>query len=327
MDRRTFIGCAAGGLLAVPFAAEAQQPTPILARIGFLGVGSASGSASRVEGLRQGLRDRGYVEGRTISIDFRWADGNYAALPGLADELVRLPIDVLVAQGAPGSRAAKQATATIPIVMTAAGDAVATGLVGDLARPGGNLTGLTFFSPELSAKRIELLKSAIPRIVEMAVLMNPDNPVTAPGMQRVESTAKALNVELKRFAVRGPKEFDGAFTEMVRQRVSGFAIVEDAMLNVHPGAIAVLARTHRLASAGNKEFAEAGGLIGYGVNFYEIFRRAAYFVDKLLKGARPGELPVEQSARFDLLVNLSTAKALGIAIPQSLLVRADEVIQ
>jgi putative ABC transport system substrate-binding protein len=327
MDRRTFIGCAAGGFLAVPLAAEAQQPTPKLARIGFLGVGSASVSASRVEGLRQGLRDRGYVEGRTISIDFRWADGNYAALPGLADELVRLPVDVLVAQGAPGSRAAKQATATIPIVMTAAGDAVVTGLVGDLARPGGNLTGLTFFSPELSAKRIELLKSAIPRIVEMAVLMNPDNPVTAPGMQRVESTAKALNVELKRFAVRGPKELDGAFTEMVRQRVGGVAIVEDAMLNVHPGAIAVLARAHRLASAGNKEFAEAGGLIGYGVNFYEIFRRAAYFVDKLLKGERPGELPVEQSARFDLLVNLSTAKALGITIPQSLLVRADEVIQ
>lgn len=327
MDRREFVTRAALAAIAAPLCAHAQQSTPKLARIGFLGVGSAAGSASRVEGLRQGLRERGYVEGRTISIDFRWAGGNYAALRGLADELLRLPVDVIVAQGAPGSRAAKQATTAIPIVMTAAGDAVATGLVDDLARPGGNVTGLTFFSPELSAKRIELLKGAMPRIAEVAVLLNPDNPVTAPGMEQVERTAKALKVELKRFAVRGPSEFAEAFAEMARQRTGALAIVEDAMLNIHPGAIALLAKTHRLASAGNKEFAEAGGLLGYGVDFFEIFRRAAYFVDKLLKGARPGDLPVEQSAKFDLVVNLDTATALGLTIPQALLVRANEVMR
>ena len=325
MDRRGFVSAIAGVLIGAPIGTTAQQPR--LARIGFLGVGSASGSASRIEGLRQGLRDRGYVEGKTITIEFRWADGNYGALPSLTEELVRLPVDVIVAQGAPGSRAAKQATTTIPIVMTAAGDAVATGLVGNLARPGGNVTGLTFFSPELSAKRIELLKGAMPRIAAMAILLNPDNPVTAHGMQRVESTAEALKVRLKRFAVRGPSEFAGAFAEMVKGRVAGVAVIEDAMLNVHPGAIAGLAQEHRLASVGNKEFAEAGGLIGYGVNFFEIFRRAAYFVDKLLKGARPGDLPVEQSAKFELVINLRTAQALGIAIPQSLLVRADDVMR
>lgn len=326
MDRRAFMGGMACVLLGAPLDAPAQTTTTKVARIGFLGVSSASSSASRVEGLRAGLRDRGYVEGTNIALEFRWAEGNYDRLPELAADLVRLKVDVLVAQGAPGSRAAKHATTTIPIVMTAAGDAVATGLVTSLARPGGNITGMTFFSPELSAKRVELLKAAAPATTRVAILLNPGNPATESGLQSVAATAKALKVELHQFAVRGPQEIEGALAAMVKQRVGAVAIVEDAMLNANPQLISDLATSNRLPSAGNKEFAEAGGLIGYGVNFFEIFRRAAYFVDKILKGAKPGDLPVEQSAKFELVINLKSAKALGLTIPQSLLVRADEVI-
>ena len=324
--RRRLIFALGAGALAAPIGSLAQQPKRIF-RIGFLATGSPFNSASRVEGFRTGLRELGYVEGKNIFIDFRWAEGHYERLADLTAELVRLNVEVIVAQGAPGSRAAKQVTATVPIVMSAAGDAVATGLVPSLARPGGNVTGLSVFSPELGAKRIELMKEVLPRVKQMAVLLNPGNPISGPGLQAVESTAKSLKVGLRPFEVRGPHEFEGVFAAMVKLRLDAVAIIEDAMLNVNPEAIAALAMKHRLPSAGNREFAEAGGLIGYGVNWPDIFRRAAYFVDKILKGAKPGDIPVEQPTKFELVVNMKTAETLGIKIPQSILVRADKVIE
>ena len=326
MNRRELLVAVGLGALAQALPALAQQKGKVW-RIGFLGVASASKTASRLEGLRAGLRDLGYVEGKNIAIEFRWAEDNYDRLPDLAAELVRLKVDVLVAQGAPGTRAAKGVTTTIPIVMSAPGDAVATGLVASLARPGGNITGMSVFSPELSAKRIELLKEAMPRITQVAVLLNPGNPVTGPSVQAVETTGNSLKVALHQFAVREPKEFEGVFAAMVKQRVSAIGILEDAMLNSNLRAIADLAVKHRLPSAGNREFAEAGGLIGYGVNWADIFYRAAYFVDKILKGARPADLPVEQATRFEVVLNLKTAKLLGIKFPQTILVRADRVIE
>ena len=326
MDRRAFIGRVAGGVLAAPLAAFAQQAGKI-ARIGFLGATSASGYAKQLDGFRLGLRDFGYMEGKNIVLEYRWAEGNYAQLAELAAELVRSKVDVIVTHGTPGTRAAKGATTTIPIVMAISGDAVATGLVVSLPRPGGNITGSTFFDPELSAKQIELLKEILPRITRVAVLVNPDNPVIGPVFKAMEITAKSLKLGLQQFAVRGPNEFENAFSAMVKKRVEAVAIQEDGMLNANVRTAGDLTMKERLPSIGNIEVPQAGGLLGYGVNFPEIFRRAAYFVDKILKGAKPADLPVEQPTVFELVINMKTAKALGIQIPQSVLLRATEVIQ
>jgi len=326
MDRRAFIGRVAGGVLAAPLAAFAQQAGKI-ARIGFLGATSASGYAKQLDGFRLGLRDFGYMEGKNIVLEYRWAEGNYAQLAELAAELVRSKVDVIVTHGTPGTRAAKGATTTIPIVMAISGDAVATGLVVSLPRPGGNITGSTFFGPELSAKQIELLKEILPRITRVAVLVNPDNPVIGPMSKAIEITTKSLNLGLQQFAVRGPNEFENAFSAMVQKSVEAVAIQEDGMLNANVRTAGDLAMRKRLPLIGNTEVPRAGGVLGYGVNFPEVFRRAAYFVDKILKGAKPADLPVQQPTKFELVINLKTAKALGITIPQSLLSRADEVIQ
>jgi putative ABC transport system substrate-binding protein len=314
------------GLLVAPLAAQAQPAK--VARIGFLGSTPASGYASRVEALREGLRDLGYVEGRNIVIEFRWAEGKYDRLPELAAALVRLKVDVIVTSGTPGTRAAKRATATIPIVMAEiGGDPVASGIFASLARPGGNLTGSTFFSPELSAKRLELLKETVPRITQAGVLVNPDNPARRPLIQAVEIRARLLKVGLRQFEARGPNEFGSAFSAMAKSRVDAIVIQEDAMFNVNARAVANLAAKQRLPSAGGKEYAEAGGLMAYGVNFPEMFRRAAYFIDKILKGAKPGDIPVEEPTKFELVINMKTAKALGLTIPTTLLLRADQVIE
>ena len=315
------------GALASPLASFAQQQTAKVHRIGLLGSASASGYASRVEALRAGLRDLGYVEGKNIVIEYRWAEGKYERLPELAAELVRLKIDVLVSQGTPATLAAKRATTTIPIVMPAVGDAVATGIVASLARPGGNITGSTFFGPELNAKRLELLKEAFPRITHVAVLLNPDNPGTGPNLQAMEITAKSLKMELQRYEARGPNEFENAFSAMAKRRVEAVAIPEQSIYAANAGMIADLAAKKRIPLAGFPQIAEVGGLIGYGVNILEIWRRAAYFVDRILKGAKPGDIPVERPTRFELVINLKTAKALGFTIPQSLLQRADKVIE
>ena len=312
--------------LALPLAAEAQVPGKVY-RIGFLGPTSASTHANRVDALRAGLRELGYVEGKSIMIEYRWADGRYERLPDLGRELVSLKVDVLVTFGTAGALAAKQATTTLPIVMAGTGDAVATGLVSSIARPAGNITGLTLFIPELIAKRLELLKEAMPRSGRVAVLLNPDNGANAPVLKAMEMAARSLKVELQKFEARGRNELEGAFSAMAKTRVDGLVVTDDPIFNANAREIANLAIRMRLPSAGAGEFSEAGGSIGYGVNFPDAFRRAAYFVDRILKGAKPGDLPVEQPSKFDLVINLKNATALGLTIPQSLLLRADHVIQ
>ena len=276
---------------------------------------------------RAGLRELGYVEGKNIRIEYRWADGKYERLPDLAGELVGLRVDVLVTFGTSGAIAAKQTTLTIPIVMAGTGDAVATGLVASLARPAGNITGLTLFIPELMAKRLELLKEAVPRAGRAAVLVHPDNAANVPVLKAMESTARSLNVELQRFEARRSSDFDSAFSSMAKSRVDVVVVTDDPFFNANARAIANLAVKKRFPAAGPGEFVGAGGSIGYSVNFPDMFRRAAYFVDKILKGAKPADLPIEQPTKFELVINLKTAKALGLTIPQSLLVRADELIQ
>jgi ABC-type uncharacterized transport system substrate-binding protein len=314
--------------LAAPFMSSGQQQPAKPVRIGVLIPASASGYASRVEALRAGLRDLGYVEGKNLVIELRSADGQYDRLPGLAAELVRLKVDVIVTSGTPGTRSAKQATGDIPIVMAVSGDAVATGLIASLARPGGNITGTTYFDPELHAKRLEMLKEAIPRITRVGALLNPDNPQSmGTTLQRLRLAAESLKLELPLFEARSPNEFEGAFSAMAKKRVDAVEIVDDAMFLGNLRAIANLAANTRLPSTGAKEFAEAGGLIGYGVDFAGTYRRAAYFVDRILRGAKPGDLPVEQATKFELVINGKTAKALGVTIPQQLLLRVDRVIE
>lgn len=311
---------------AAPFTATAQSAGKVH-RIGFLGATSAQGYELLVEGLRSGLRDLGYIEGANILIEFRWAEGDYDRLPKLAAQLVRLNIEALVTHGAPGIRAAKQATTTIPIVMAASGDAVATGLVPSIARPSGNVTGMTFFAPALAAKRVELLKEVLPRIKRAALIMNPDNPVNEHVLQAAGTTAKSLNVELRQILARTPEELDGGFAAMTKEGVDAIVLIEDGVLIANIKRIADLASQYRLPSMGFANFADIGGLMIYGVNLPAMFRRAAYFVDKILKGATPADLPVEQPTRFEMAINLKTAKALGLTIPQSVLLRADRVIE
>ena len=326
MDRRTFLGTLAGGLLAAPLAAEAQQTSKV-SRIGFMGLISAASHASRVEALRGGLRDLGYVEGKNLRIEFRWAEGHYDRLPALAAELVRLNVDVIVTHGSAGALAAKQATATIPIVITAVADMLALGLVASLSRPGGNVTGLTFFNPDVAAKRLELLKESLPALAKAGVLVNPDNPSNVLILQGLETTAKALKVQLQRFEAKAPSDFNQAFAAMAHQQIGALVVHEDTMLIANAKAIAGLAAKGRLPACGSPEFPVAGGLMAYGVNFPDMDRRAATFVAKILKGARPGDLPVERSSNFTLIINLKTAKTLGLTLPQSVLLRADQVIE
>lgn len=294
-------------------------------RIGVLGAETASGQAGRLDALLAGLRDLGYVDGRNMVIEFRWAEGNYDRLPALAGELVRFKVDVIVALGK-AVFAAKAATTTIPIVVPATADPVASGLVASLARHGGNVTGSAFFGPELMAKRLELLSEAVPRITQVGVLLDPSNRSVESISRAMEVAAKSLKLELQRFEVRVPNEFDGAFAKMAMGRVNAVVVQPDTMFTVNAKIIALLAATNRIALAGDMELAEAGALIAYGPNFRELFRRAAYFVDKILKGANPADIPVEQPTKYELALNLKTAKALGITIPQTLLLRADRII-
>ena len=326
MNRRTAIRRLATFFLTTTSLAEAQQPGKIY-RIGFLSPTSASSNVDRVEALRAGLRDLGYVEGKNLIIEFRWAEGKFDRLPELAAELVRLNVDVIVTVSTPGIRAAKNATTTIPIVMATSGDPVGFGFVASLARPGGNITGSSNFSPELSAKRLELLKEVVPRIRRVAVLFNPDNSINARNLPEMEQTAKALKMLLQRFEVRKADEFKNAFSAMTKQRVDAVALPDDDFVSVNGSRIAELAAKQRLPSVGRKEFAEDGGLIGYGVNFLDLYRRAAIFVDKILKGRKPADLPVEQPMKFEFVANLKTAKQIGVTIPQWTLMKADKVIK
>jgi len=323
--RRTFLRALASAVVTAPFSTLAQQQLPNLRRIGFLGSESSSNQANRLEALRSGLRELGYVEGKNIAIEIRWAEGQYDRLPALASELAALNVALVVASGTKATRAMTHVTTTIPIVMGSSGDAVAMGLTTNLARPGGNITGWTFFGPQLTAKRLELLKQAMPRITRVAYLVNPADPPS--GLTAMESVAKALKLQLSRFDVHGPGEFDRAFAAMGQQHIDAVIVQGDTMFAVNAKVIADLAIRHGLPSAGIVEFAEAGGMIGSGQDQLEGHRRAATYVDKILKGANPGDLPIEQATKFQLVVNLRTAKALGLTIPQPLLLRADNVIQ
>jgi putative ABC transport system substrate-binding protein len=326
MKRRDFIALLGGTVVVRPLAARAQQPRKV-ARVGFLGAASATNYANQLSGLRQGLADLGYIEGTTIVIEYRWAEGKIARLPELAVELVRSNVDLIVTHGTPGTLAAKQATATIPIVMATSGDAEASGLVASLARPGGNVTGLTFFNPELAAKRCELLKESLPGLTEVGLLLNPANPINEPIVPMIKLTAQTLGLEVYPFGVRDPAEFEGAFAAMVAKRVGAVVIIDDATLIANAPVVASLALRQRLPSSGWPDYAIAGGVIGYGVNFPDLFRSAATFVDKILKGAKPADLPVERATKFRTTINLKTAKALGLDVPTATLLRADEVIE
>jgi putative tryptophan/tyrosine transport system substrate-binding protein len=326
MQRRHFITLVGGMAAAWPLVLDAQ-PLGRMARIGFLGSASATGSAKSVEGLRTGLRDFGYVEGRNIVIEFRWAEGKYDRLSDLVAELIRLNVDVIVTHGTPGTRTAKKATSTIPIVMAISGDAIATGLVTSLARPEANVTGSTFFIPQLNAKRLELVKEVCPHVARVAALSNPNNPVSKPIIPAMQAAATALKLEFDVAEAEGPSEFDSAFASMAKRRVDAVLITEDGEFAASFGAIATLAAANKLASIGAQEYAQAGGLIGYGVNLLGLYRRAAYFVDKILKGAKPADLPIEQPTRFELVINLKTAKTLGLEIAPAMLARADEIIE
>jgi putative ABC transport system substrate-binding protein len=323
MRRRDFIGFV-GGAAALPFATRAQSAK--IARIGFLGAASASGWASKVEAFRAGLRDLGYVEGKNIVIEYRWAEGRYERLPELAAELVRQKVDVLVTQATPGVRAAKQATTTIPIVIAAIGDAIAAGVVTSLARPGGNVTGSSFFSTELAAKRLDVLKETLPQVKRVGVLFNTEG-LYRPSLGAMAQGIKALDIELQQYAVRETSDLPGVFQEIAKGRNEALVMNEDPMLLANSIAIAELATQQHLPTVGFLEIAKAGGLIAYGADIVEMHRHAAVFVDKILKGVNPGDLPVEQPTKFELVINLKTAKAFGLTIPPTLLTRADEVIE
>ena len=298
-------------------------------RIGFLGVSTPAAWATRVDAFRTGLRDLGYVEGKNIVIEFRFAEGRYDRLSELAAELVRLKVDVIVTHSVPGALAAKHATATspIPVVMTNVADAVGAGIVPDLARHGSNITGDTFFVPELAAKRLELLKEATPRLRRVAVLVNPDNAATERAVQAMEIAAKNLNVTLLRVNVRSPADLDGAFAAIAKENVDALAAVEDIVLIQNHERIAEWAIKQRLPSISFIEYAEKGGLFGYGANYLALYRRAAFFVDRILKGAKPTQLPIERPAKFEFLINMKTAKALDLAIPVATGLRADRKIE
>ena len=323
--RKIIIGLGASALTA-PFGSFAQQRGKIW-RIGFLGASTADGFARPIDSLRAGLRDLGYIEGKNIVFEWRFAEGDYKRLPGLAAELARPGMDVIVTYGTPGTQAAKQATTIVPIVMAAIGDAIAVGVVSDLARPGGNITGTTFFNPELAAKRLEIIRDAIPRARRVAILLNPLNPLTEPILKALRPTANALKLELQQFSARVSGELEGAFASMAAKGMDAVATSEDSMIIASANRIAELSLKRRIPLFGFPDLADAGALLGYGVNFPELFRRAAHFVDKIFKGTKPGDLPVEQWNRYEIIVNLKTARMLGIKLPDLVLQRADRIIE
>src|SRR5262245_2002282 len=330
MQRREFItllGGAATASLGWPRPVFAQQPPTKVFRIGFLGLPTANSLPKRPEAFRSGLRYLGYREGRDFVIEYRWADGNYDQIPSLLDDLIRLKVDVIVTHGTPGVLAAKRATTTIPIVCAVVGDALGSGIVSSLARPDGNVTGLTFFNPELAAKRLELLKEILPELTDVAILLNSANPINDPILPHMSSMAQPLKLGLHQFDARSPANFEAAFAEIAAQRIGALVVIEDAMLIANASAVAALALKHRLPSCGWPDFATGGGVMGYGVDFPDMFRHAATFVDKILKGAKPGDLPIERATKFEIIVNLKTAKAIGLTIPYNLLVRANDVIE
>lgn len=311
----------------MPIAVTAQEP-PRVWRIGFLGPGSSSSGDPRVEALRRGFRELGYAEGQNLAFEFRWADGNANRLPQLAAELARLKVDTIVTQGTQATDAARRAVTTIPIVFAVAGDPVGTGLVTSLARPGGNVTGLTDIAPDIVGKRLELLREAVPGISRVAVLWNPANSTDAPQMKDTDTAARSVGISVRSLELADVSRLESAFTAAVQGHAQALIVLSDGALYGQRVQIAQLAAKHRLPCvAWTPEFAASGCLMAYGANVVEMHRRAAVLVDKILKGASPGGLPVEQPTKFELVLNLRTAKALNLKIPPTLLARADRVIE
>jgi len=323
MDRRTFLTGAGAVLLASPLSAGAQQTGKVY-RIGFLRAGKTP--KPWVEAFQQGLRERGYVDGQNVVVEFRFTDGSVDQLPRLAEELVRLKVDVILASAAPPALAAKKATTSVPIVFVNVFDPVELGLIPSLGRPGGNITGLATTSADLAGKRLELLRGLVPKLRRVAVLWDPSNPTNPIQLKGAEVAARTLGLQLQPAPVQSPSDFDAAFK--AARGANGLFLLDSPLVTTHRARLAGLAATSRLpAISGVRDFVEVGGLMSYGVDFADSFRRAATYVDKILKGAKPGDLPVEQPTKLELVINLKTAKALGLTIPQSLLGRADEIIQ
>jgi putative tryptophan/tyrosine transport system substrate-binding protein len=326
VDRRGFIGALAGGLLAAPLTVDAQQGKVF--RVGFLTAYSNNADAPLFDSFRLGMRELGYEEGRNIAYQTRWAEGRLERLPALAAELVALKLDVMLAASTPAVLAAKKATTTIPIVMTSVGDPVGTGLVDSLARPGGNITGNTTIIGEMAGKRLELLKQLVPHLSRVAALGFPGDPIFAVQMRHAEAVARSLKVDVFPVEIRAVSELDRAFETIVRQRADGVLRLGDPLVVPGRQRTSELARQYRLPTMANRvEEVEAGLLMSYGPNRAEQSRQAAIYVDKILRGTKPADLPVEQPTTFELVINLKTAKALKLTIPPSVLHRADRVIE
>jgi len=314
-------------LLAAPPRADAQAPAKAR-RIGFLGNTTPVLEANLVGPFREGLRDLGYVEGQNILIEYRWAEGKYDRFPALIAELIALKVEVIVTAGTPATLAVEKATTSVPLVMIAVGDPVGTGIIPSLSQPGGNITGLTSISPELDGKRLELLREVIPNLSHIAVLWNAASPLQVVGERQTQAAAQVLRMKVLSLGVRTQEEIEDALATIVRERPGALLVLADRLFLQHRARIMAFATKHRLPGVhAYRELVEAGGLMSFGPSYAGMHKRAAYFVDRILKGTKPADLPVEQPTRFELVINLRTAKALGLTIPPSVLIRADEVIQ
>jgi putative ABC transport system substrate-binding protein len=324
-NRRKLVIALGASALAAPLRSFAQQ-TGKTYRIGYLGGAGQAIYARLLETLRGELRARGYVEGKNLIIEYRWAEGKYDRLPGLAAELVNLKVDVLLTSGTPGSLALKRATTTIPIVIASIGDIVGSGLVTNLARPGGNITGFSYFSLELYAKRLEMLRDGFPQVRKVAIVLNPENLSADPIFLVSQKAAKALKLEVRRFDIRSGQDFKTVFADIAKYRADAAVIHQDAFLISHAKLFADLAIKGRLLTIGFPEYAEFGGLMGYGIDQIDQYRRAAAVVDEILKGTKPGDIPIEQASKFELIANRKTAKLIGVKFPDLILQRVNKVI-
>ena len=327
MDRRHFLLASLAGALAAPLAAEAQQPKTV-PRIGFVSVNVPAVMSARTEAFRRGLSELGYVEGKNIVIEWRYADGKLDRLPALATDLVRLKVDVVVSAGPSVTRSMKEATAAIPIVMAFDNDPVGSRFVASLARPGGNITGLAAYAPEISGIQLDLLKEIFPKLSHVAVVGNSTQPGNAAALRELKVAAAALGIRLQYLDVLSPKGIENIFRDATKARADAVLLLDNPFFISYGAQIVDLAVKSQLpAIYEQSEYVAAGGLMSYSPNYLDLYRRAATYVDKILKGAKPGDLPVEQPTKFELVINLKTAKALGLTIPPSLLARADQVIE
>ena len=326
MNRREFITLLGGAAATWPFAARAQQPTK-LPTIGFLGQSTRSAASEWVAAFVQRLRELGWIENRTVAIDYRWGEGREERFAEVADEFVRLKVDVIVTSGTPAVLASKHATSVIPIIFATAGDPVGNNLVASLAQPGGNVTGLSLQMGDLAGKRLELLREVVPGLRRVAIMANSGNPFTVLELGEVRAAAGTLGLELVTLEIRHAQDIVPAF-EALKGRSEALYVCTDALINTNRIRINILAVGARLPTMhGSRDYVETGGLMSYGVSFPDLFRRAADYVDKILRGAKPGDIPVEQPTKFDLIINLTTAKALGLTIPELILLRANELIE